>query len=688
MRGFHVRRSVGIRRNPVCACTFARHAVSSRKRRPPLPDAYRSAPPAPPAATCYHIGAWGNRYFGVNQAGHVAAYPAGAEGPPVDLAAVMQALRRRGVRGPVTLRLRDLLGTRVRRLHAAFQEAIDAAGYDGTYRGVYPIKVNQYRHVVEALLEAGDACGLGLECGSKAELVAALPYALRYGRLLLCNGCKDAQMMRLLLAPQQAGARAWPVLERRREFDLLMEEAGLTEEAASGAARANGKGITSGGLTFGARVRLSTCGAGLWSESSGEHSKFGLSLAELLEMADALAERPALRLRLLHFHLGSQIARLASVREATTEAARIYAALRRRGVPVDTLDIGGGLGVPYEAGNPEAQGYVDYTLGGYARAVVEAVRDVCDAEHVPHPALVSESGRALAAYHAVFVTEVLDVRRKAPERLPPVETDAPAPCRALHGHARRAAEADALEALHAALGGVEAARAEVVGAFRTGALGADARAQADQLYWAACAQIARRAEALAAGLPTGDPPPAWLQRLRPLLADHYLCDFSVFRSLPDHWALRQRFPIMPLHRLDEPPTRRATLADLTCDSDGAIKDFVTPAGAKHVLELHPLRAGEPYYLGFFLVGAYQDVLGDKHNLFGPVAEALIGLDAEAPQGFRIAAVRPPLSVAEQLEHVHYTPQHLARDVQQEAPALHAAYAEALHSSTYLDPETA
>lgn len=641
------------------------------------------------AEACYHVGAWGNGYFSVNDCGHAAVQPVGPGGPSIDLYAVTQALRAQGLAPPFVLRFPDLLHTRVRALNEAFREAMRAAGYEGTYRGVYPIKVNQLRPVIEEILEAGAPYGFGLECGSRAELVAALPY-ISGERLLVSNGCKDPALMRLLAGAQRLGQQALPVLERFTEFDML--------RSASQSLPRNGQ--RSAPLCFGVRVRLSTSGAGLWSESSGEHSKFGLSLGELLWLADAL-EDDALHFCLLHFHLGSQITDLDSVRAAVEEAARIYAALHRRGLGLTHLDIGGGLGVPYEAGNPEAQGHINYTLASYTRAVVETLRAVCDAERVPHPTLVSESGRALTAYHALLVTAVLEVRAKTEaDAFEALSTDGAASpllrkLDSLHERLRTTEAPLPSERLRAAYRTNEALRAQTRAAFRQGRLSLEEKALASRRYWAVCHQLHAHGTSLEAARQ-----PDELHALYRALADHYLCDFSLFRSVPDHWALGQRFPIMPLHRLDEKPTRRGILNDLTCDSDGAVRSFVTPHGTSDTLALHPPRPGEPYYLGLFLLGAYQDVMGDMHNLFGRPAEAVVRAAPEAPEGFTIESIRPGETVDEELTLVQYEARALEerlgallRHRQAEgictaaqAEAFRSAYAEALRDTTYLHPQ--
>lgn len=662
-----------------------------------MPDVSAPAPAAPPpsneapaqtpreAERRYHVEAWSNGYFFINAAGHMAVRPRAGTPAAIDLHDAVAMLRARGVALPAVLRFPGLLHTRVERLQRAFREAVTAAGYGGTYRGVYPVKVNQSRAVVEEILRAGRPYGLGLECGSRAELALALPY-VEGEALLVCNGCKDAAMMRLLAGAQRVGKRALPVLERVEEFELLRQAA-----ASAGADAA-------APLCFGARVRLSTSGTGLWSESSGAHSKFGLSLAELLALAEALADAPAFSFELIHFHLGSQITDLGSIRAAATEAARLYAALRQRGLPLRLLDVGGGLGVPYEAGPPDAAavtdaaGGVGYTLGGYARAVVGAVHDVCRAEDVPPPTLISESGRALTAYHAVFVTDVLGARAKAPPGYAPSFSDRGPLAEALRT-LRRSPEPLSAEALQDVHARAEAARDEAAWRFRAGNLSLEAKAETERCYGVLCQALGDHAARLGAKART----PA-LDRLAARCADHYLCNFSVFRSIPDHWALGQRFPIVPLGRHLERPTRRATLVDLTCDSDGAVADFVAPWGRQPFLDLHPLRAGTPYPLGVFLVGAYQDTLGDMHNLFGTPSEVSLCLDAEAPGGFRVATCRPGTRVAEQLADVHYDAEALCsrlgaqaqeaaasgRCAASEADAFCAAYAGALAAGTYLD----
>jgi len=591
-----------------------------------------------------------------------------------------------GVSLPVLIRFQDLLHTRVKRINRAFREAIEDLGYKSLYQGVFPIKVNQLREVVEEVLEAGQPYRLGLECGSKAELMATLPYLVSEDMLLVCNGYKDVEMMRLLRAGQLLGKNVIPIMERAEELTLLREVArqGLGTETGNTRPAA-----------FGVRIRLSTSGAGLWSESGGEGSKFGLSYAELVSLVQGLRkERSLLDFKLLHYHLGSQLSSLNNVSQAAEEAARVYAWLWKQGMDVRYVDIGGGLGVTYEAGNEDVRGGIDYVLSDYARAVVSTFKQVCDAEAVPHPILVSESGRAIAAYHSVLVMEVIGQRVKGgttldlipPSMHPLLEETAD-----LHATLAVTQTAEAFERLAERL---EDLRTRTGTAFQLGDISLETRAQAEGQLW----QLGRslRATAVDAGITPSAATPC-LYSLDKSLADHYLCDFSVFRSMVDHWAIGQRFPVMPLHRLEEYPTERGTLVDLTCDSDGKVANFICPTGSKHALELHPVRPGEPYFLGVFLMGAYQDIMGDMHNLFGRVPEVHVYTDDEEPGDYYIEQILEGQNVEDILALVQYFPNDLARRMDKmirrevkrgrikprEGVQLLKLYRETFQSSTYL-----
>ncbi|HEX7071511.1 MAG TPA: biosynthetic arginine decarboxylase, partial [Rhodothermales bacterium] len=518
----------------------------------------------------------------------------------------------------------------------------------------------------------------------KAELIATLAYASE-DTLLVCNGCKDAVMMRLMLEGQELNRDIVPVLERYDEFEQFV--ALVPEVEGSG--------------RFGVRVRLSTSGAGLWSESGGENSKFGLSLSELMELVRRLEESPSPpEFRLLHFHLGSQIADLTNVRQATREAARIYASLHRRGIRIRYVDVGGGLGVPYEAGNPSVAGHINYGMRDYADAIVGELKRVCDEEGVPHPTIVSESGRAVTAFHSVLNVEALDVRAKGVVS-EDESVDGPSPLpqfSSLLERVRSDVRTWTTDALEAEYLEAEAMRNAAIEAFRNGNLSLDEKALADRAFWTICHWIRERFERYA----RDETPPDSLKALFGLLPDHYLCNFSVFRSVVDHWAIGQRFPIMPIHRLDEPPTRRGILVDLTCDSDGEISDFVAPRGEKQYLELHKPLEGEPYFIGIFLMGAYQDIMGDMHNLLGRVTEAHVYGDPDEPDNFYIEKVLDGATVEEQLALVQYFPNDLERRMNElvlskvrsgalkpkEATLILEQYRQAFREYTYLNTDPA
>lgn len=629
---------------------------------PPAPAEIEPAPADAPAwtpadaADLYHVRAWGEGYFAVNDAGHVSARPSLDTPVDVDLYEVVRELRAEGVKFPCLIRLQDLLHTRVIQLNRAFGAAIEEAGYAGGYTGVYPIKVNQLREVVEEILEAGQPFQFGLECGSKAELVATLPYLDDDETLLVCNGYKDETMLRLMLTLQGLEKNVVPIVEKFNEFEGI-ERLGRAMDLAP---------------RYGLRVRLATSGAGQWASSSGDQSKFGVSTPEVLEIAAHLKKaRRTEALVLLHFHLGSQITDIQALKHAIKEITRVYAHLVHMGLGVRYLDVGGGLGVNYD-GMPlgGGRGGVDYSMQEYANAIVFAVKEVCDDEGVPHPTLVSENGRALTAHHSVLVVEALGATTK-PAAGPDFrirKKDHPIVQGLFKQWQELREEAPSrnggpngdlglgrlLEAYHDAVEQRQSADA----LFAFGYLGLEGKARAEQLFWSVCHAINRR-------LHHADPDwlPPELTHLDDLLVDQVLCDFSVFQSMMDYWSIGQRFPIMPLHRLDEEPARRATLVDLTCDSDGKVSRFVSPEGDKRYLELHPLRDGEPYYLGVFLMGAYQDILGDTHNLFGGVTEAHVYADAEEEGGYFVENLIPGTTVEQMLARVQYFPQDLQQKMQ-------------------------
>ena len=591
------------------------------------------------ASELYRIASWGEPYFFVNEAGHMAVRALDEKNTTFDIARIVEELLRRGVELPMLIRFQDVLRAQVRRLNEAFAAAIADARYGNVYRSVYPIKVNQLHEVVEEIRDAGRPYGLGLECGSKAELVAALPM-IDDDTLLICNGVKDRAMLALMLAGQRLGQNVVPVIERPAEFDMLMH---MAEESGDPP-------------RLGVRVRLTTRGSGRWSESSGVNSKFGLSITELVAMLDELERRGRSdSLVLLHCHIGSQIADIQVLKQATKEVTRVYAEVVGRGFGVKYLDLGGGLGVNYDKGHYEEDAGINYSLQEYANAIVYTVKEVCESNSVPPPVLVTESGRALTAHHSALIVPVLSVQRKQSDGPPPeLPEDAPDPLKGLRrilGHVDAArATNELLEAYHDANELLE----EVRTLFSLGYLDLEQQAIGDSIYFCVASAILEKLAQM-----TDESPPE-LAELERMLTDQYLCDFSVFQSMLDHWAIGQPFPIVPIAKLDQRPLRRAMLVDLTCDSDGKVSHYVTNLDDKRYLPLHPAEDGGEYFLGFFLMGAYEDIVGDAHNLFGRVSEAHVYADAEEPGNFWIEKVIPGTAVQDMLAQVQYFPNDLHR----------------------------
>ena len=581
---------------------------------------------------------WSEGFFGVNAGGRVVARPAPETGLEIEIAAVVAAAREEGLSAPLLIRFQDILKARVDRLNQAFADAVSASGYASRYQSIYPIKVNQLREVVEEILDAGSPWQLGLECGSKPELVAALPL-VGTDRLLICNGVKDAAMLSLMLSAQTLGQAVLPVIEKYSEYEELQ-------------ALADARGMQA---RLGVRIKLSTRGAGRWFESGGSRSKFGLTAPELLRLVSDLEQRDARpSLELLHFHLGSQIADINALRSAVREMAQIYADLRQRGLPIRYLDVGGGLGVNYGGDYGSADSAIAYGLAEYANAVVYTVQEICAARDVPAPVLLSESGRALTAHHSVLVVPVLGVHRPDAPVSALDETAGHDPSldepvvRRLQQAVADAEAARELDQFREAYHDAAEAREDALSLLRLGYLSLGALAAVDVLYWNTCriALEGIRRSAL-------NPPPPEQLELEARLTDVYLCDFSVFQSVLDHWAIGQLFPIMPLDGLVERPERRAQVVDLTCDSDGKIGRYVVSGGTADWLPLHAYAPGPAYYLGFFLVGAYQEILGDAHNLLGRVAEVHVYASADEPGNFWIEETLPGIRVGDMLADVQY-----------------------------------
>jgi arginine decarboxylase len=586
----------------------------------------------------YGISKWGHGYFGVNEAGNVVVHPTRDANVAIDLKQLVDEIRERGIHPPILLRFSDILRHRIQEIHDAFRDAIANFQYRNVYRCVYPIKVNQQRHVVQEIVENSRPYGFGLEAGSKPELFIALALIDDNHTPLVCNGYKDAEFIEAVVLAQKIGRNILPVIERFGELELLIE-------------LGKRHGVRP---AMGVRLKLASRGAGRWESSSGSGSKFGLTIHEILQGLERLkSEGLADCLRLVHFHMGSQITNIRSIHEAVKEATRIFVELHRAGAGVDSIDVGGGLGIDYDGSRTNFGSSMNYDLGEYARDVVFGVQSICDEAGVPHPVIYSESGRALASPHSVLVTEVIDVHETSPPPVPSREEalaaaeDGDVPSCILHLYDSRAELSDKnlVEVLHDAV----TYRDEAMHLFKLGYLTLRQRDLAERLFWSIATEVYRRSQLL-------DYAPDELHELETLLSDTYVCNYSVFQSIPDNWACGQLFPIAPIHRLNEYPDRRATLADITCDSDGKVDRFVDQRDVKKVLELHRYT-GEPYYLGTFLVGAYQEILGDLHNLFGDTHAVHVHLDGDGRPA--IETVVKGDTVREVLSYVQFSAEELA-----------------------------
>jgi arginine decarboxylase len=618
----------------------------------------------------YNVGGWGKDFFRINDAGHVEVTPAGPGSHPIDLKELVDDLRERGLNLPLLIRFSDILRYRVEQLCGSFQQAIAENDYKGSYRGVYPIKVNQQRHVVEELIEYGRPFNLGLEAGSKPELLVALALQENPEALILCNGYKDRAYIETALLAQKLGRRVCITMDRLGELDTIL-------------AASRDLGIKP---LIGVRARLSTKGAGKWVESTGDRSKFGLTTAEMVATVERLRGEGMLdSLQLLHFHIGSQITAIRAIKDALREASRIFVELHALGAHMKFLDCGGGLGVDYDGSQTNFHSSVNYTLQEYAADIVSQVAEACNAKGVPHPDIVTESGRALVAHHSVLIFNVLDTNQMLVGQIPEtLAKDEHRVIQQLYETYSGVSRKNFQEAYHDAL----TLKEEAITAFNLGILDLKARARVEQLFYATVEKILK----IVRDLPYV---PDELEGLEKHLSDTYYCNFSLFQSLPDHWAVRQLFPTMPISRLDKSPSRRAILADLTCDSDGKMDQFIDLRDVKHFLELHPLN-GEPYYIGSFLVGAYQEILGDLHNLFGDTDAVHVRLDGD---DYRVDHVVEGDSVTEVLSYVQYSKDDLISRVRRavegavrdrrltpaESGRFMRRYEEALDGYTYLSP---
>lgn len=627
----------------------------------------------PAAISLYNIDRWSLGYFSINAKGHIEARPTQDARTNIDIMEVIEQARTEyGLGFPMVLRFQDLLRHRVETINTAFGSAIQEFGYKSPYRGVFPIKVNQLREVVEEIMEAGRPFHFGIEAGSKPELLAALAIHRDPESLIICNGYKDALFVQNALLGSKLGKKVILVVEKLEELHQILavsKEVGVEP-------------------MIGVRVRLSAKGAGKWALSGGENAKFGLSTADLVAASDILKkEGLAHALKLVHFHVGSQVPDITTIKRAVREAARFYAKLHQMGHELGYLDCGGGLGVDYDGSRTAFDSSTNYSLREYARDVVYNIMDVCDAEGVTHPIIVTESGRAIVAHHSVLVVEAFSSIEKESVR---VQVSAGAEDdKLLHeiiDTQRTLNRQNRMEALHDAQGDKEQAQQK----FDLGLMDLEVKAKIETVYW----QIARQVVDYCSGMKYI---PDEVRDLETSLCDQYVCNFSVFQSLLDHWALGQLFPVMPLHHLDAYPDRQATLVDITCDSDGKVSKFIDLQDVKDTLALHRLKPGEPYLLGFFLMGAYQDIMGDLHNLFGRVNEAHVFVDEDEDCGWYIEETIGGSTIADVLRMTQWDQGDLAKSVKSQvdeaiksdrlrpsdAMKLLANYEKALQGYTYL-----
>jgi arginine decarboxylase len=584
----------------------------------------------------YRIEGWGAPYFSINEAGHVTVSPMGDRGGCVDLYNLILDLKQRNLRIPILLRFSDILADRIERLNAAFAKAIARYNYNNVYRGVYPVKVNQQRQLIEELVSYGKPHHFGLEAGSKPELLIALAFLQDPEALLICNGYKDAEFIETALLSRKLGRNTIIVLEQAEEVDLVIRTA------------------TKLGIApvVGVRVKLNTKGKGHWEDSTGEKAKFGLTVGEILEVVERLNSAELLdSLQLLHFHIGSQISSITTVKEALREASQVFVQLYLLGANMKYLDVGGGLGVDYDGSKTNFYASKNYSTQNYAYDVVAAIKDACVVKNVPVPVIISESGRAIASHQSVLIFEVLNASSTPQDVIHPLRDDEPMVVRNIYEALENINESNYQEIYHDA----QQFKEEAISLFTLGYLSLKERARVERIYWECCERILKVVR-------QQDYVPDDLEDLEQILAKTYYCNFSVFQSAPDSWAIDQLFPIMPIHRLNEEPVCRGTLADMTCDSDGKIDKFIDLKDVKSVLELHPYIPGEPYYLGLFLAGSYQEILGDLHNLFGDTDAVHIHITSG---GYRVEHVIRGDSMTEVLQYVQYSREGLLENMRRE-----------------------
>jgi arginine decarboxylase len=615
--------------------TINNEAMAAKKRQQILPTNEQWT--IEDSENQYRIKGWGEPYFSINAAGHVTVSPQGDRGGSLDLYELVTALQQRNLALPLLIRFSDILEHCIERLNACFAKAIARYNYPGGYKGVFPVKCNQQKHLVEDIVKFGQPYQFGLEAGSKPELTIALAMLNSPGALLICNGYKDREYIETAMLAQKLDQTPIIVLEQVEEVEVAIEAA-------------QALGIKP---NLGVRAKLNAKGIGRWGVSSGDRAKFGLTIPEIIHTVNRLREADMLEsLQLLHFHIGSQISSISVIKDAIVEASKIYVELAQLGANMKYLDVGGGLGVDYDGSQTNFHASKNYDLQNYANDIVAEVKDACSDKNIPVPTLISESGRAIASHQSVLIFDVLSTSE--------VRTDLPSPqTEEEHQIVRNLWETyesinpdNYREAYYDATQFKE----EALSRFKLGYLSITERSRAEQLYWACCRKvldIAKQEEYM----------PEDLEELEQMMASIYYMNLSVFQSAPDSWAIDQLFPIMPIHRLGEEPTKRGILADLTCDSDGKIDQFIDLRDVKHVLELHPLEPNKPYYLGLFLGGAYQEIMGNLHNLFGDTNAVHIKL---TPKGYKIEHVVKGDTMSEVVGYVQYDVEDLIESMRQKS----------------------
>jgi len=632
--------SAGIVKSPLNG-KKAKKAVNNNQKAqkllPPskIPDSQPSHWTIEDSEALYRIEGWGQPYFSINAAGHVTVSPKGERGGSLDLYELVKALKLRNLGLPLLIRFSDILEDRIERLNACFAKAIARYNYPGTYQGVFPVKCNQQRHLIEDLVRFGKPHQFGLEAGSKPELMIALALLDTPGALLICNGYKDREYIETAMLAQRLGQSPILVLEQIEEVDLVIEVSQQLEIQP----------------ILGIRAKLSTQGIGRWGTSSGDRAKFGLNIPEIIQVVDKLRDAELLdSLQLLHFHVGSQISAINVIKDAIQEASRIYVELASLGANMKYLDVGGGLGVDYDGSQTNFYASKNYNMQNYANDIVAELKDACKEQDIPVPTLISESGRAVASHQSVLIFDVLSTSEVPLEPPEPFEEGESHLISYLWETYQSINEENYQEFYHDAAQFKE----EAISRFNLGILSLRERAKAEQLYWACCYKIlniTKKQEYV----------PDDMEDLELIMSSIYYINLSVFQSAPDCWAINQLFPIMPIHRLDEEPTQRGILADLTCDSDGKIDSFIDLRDVKSVLELHPFKTGEPYCLGMFLNGAYQEIMGNLHNLFGDTNTVHIQL---TPKGYQIKHVVKGDTMSEVVSYVQYDAEDMVERIRQ------------------------